>query len=173
MHPFEIRRVQFSDLPELQEISRQTFFDTFADVNTPEDMQQYLRENLSMEQLSKEWNHPATQFYMVKQQDKVLAYLKINEADAQTERREEASLEIERIYVRKENQGMGIGQLLLHFSIQLTKDKGFKVIWLGVWEHNLRAIEFYQKNGFIFFGKHSFFLGQDEQTDLLMELRFD
>ena len=173
MIEYEISFVELVDLPTLQEISRQTFFDTFADVNTPEDMQQYLTENLSMEQLSKEWNHPATQFYMIKKQDKVLAYLKINEADAQTERREEASLEIERIYVRKENQGKGIGQLLLNFSIQQTKDKGVKVIWLGVWEHNLRAIEFYQKNGFIFFGKHSFFLGQDEQTDLLMELRFD
>lgn len=173
MHSFEIHRVQFSDLLELQAISRQTFFDTFADVNTPEDMQQYLRENLSMEQLSKEWNHPATQFYMVKQQEEVLAYLKINEAEAQTEQREEASLEIERIYVRKENQGKGIGQLLLDFSIQLTKDKGFYLIWLGVWEHNVNAIRFYERNGFTFYGKHSFFLGQDEQTDLLMELRLD
>jgi ribosomal protein S18 acetylase RimI-like enzyme len=101
-----------------------------------------------------------------------LGYLKINEADAQTEQREEASLEIERIYIQKEFQGKGIGQYLLDFSIQLTIDKEFKLIWLGVWEHNLKAIHFYQKNNFQFFGKHSFFLGQDEQTDLLMERRF-
>jgi ribosomal protein S18 acetylase RimI-like enzyme len=173
MKELEVQRVQKADLLSLQEISRQTFFDTFADVNTPADMRQYLEENLSLEQLSKEWSHPATQFYMVKQHDEVLAYLKINEADAQTERREEASLEIERIYVRQADQGKGIGQFLLEFAIQITNDKKLKVIWLGVWEHNLKAIHFYQKNNFQFFGKHSFFLGQDEQTDLLMELRLD
>ena len=172
MNAFEIHQVNKADLLELQAISRQTFYDTFADVNTPEDMQQYLEENLSMEQLTKEWLNPSTNFYFIKQLDKVLGYLKINEADAQTEQREEASLEIERIYIQKDFQGKGIGQYLLDFSIQLTIDKEFKLIWLGVWEHNLKAIHFYQKNNFQFFGKHSFFLGQDEQTDLLMELRF-
>jgi ribosomal protein S18 acetylase RimI-like enzyme len=172
MNAFEIHQVNKADLLELQAISRQTFYDTFADVNTPEDMQQYLEENLSMEQLTKEWLNPSTNFYFIKQLDKVLGYLKINEADAQTEQREEASLEIERIYIQKDFQGKGIGQYLLDFSIQLTIDKKFKLIWLGVWEHNLKAIHFYQKNNFQFFGKHSFFLGQDEQTDLLMERRF-
>jgi GNAT superfamily N-acetyltransferase len=173
MNEFEIHHVQKADLLSLQEISRQTFFDTFANVNTPSDMQQYLEENLSMEQLIKEWSNISTYFYFIKRKDAVLAYLKINEADAQTEQRDEPSLEIERIYVRQSEQGKGIGQLLLDFSIQVTKDKGFKLIWLGVWEHNLKAIQFYEKNGFNFFGKHSFFLGQDEQTDLLMELRID
>jgi ribosomal protein S18 acetylase RimI-like enzyme len=173
MNEFEVQQVQKADLLALQEISHQTFFDTFADVNTPADMQQYLDVNLSMEQLIKEWTNPSTTFYFVKQQDKVLAYLKINETDAQTEQREEASLEIERIYVLPADQGKGIGQLLLDFSIQVTKDKGFNLIWLGVWEHNKKALQFYEKNGFNFFGKHSFFLGHDEQTDLLMELRLD
>jgi GNAT superfamily N-acetyltransferase len=123
--------------------------------------------------LIKEWSNPFTFFYFVKRKDAVLAYLKINEAYAQTELRDEPSLEIERIYVRQSEQRKGIGQFLLDFSIQVTNDKGLNLIWLGVWEHNLNAIQFYEKNGFNFFGKHSFFLGQDEQTDLLMELRLD
>ena len=173
MNEIEVQLVQKADLLTLQEISRQTFFDTFAEVNTPADMQQYLEENLSIEQLTKEWMHPSTTFYFVKQQDEVLAYLKINEADAQTEQRNEPSLEIERIYVRQSAQGQGIGKFLLDFSIQVTKDKHLNLIWLGVWEHNQKAIQFYEKNGFHFFGKHSFFLGNDEQKDLLMELQLD
>jgi len=173
MNEFEVHHVQKADLLTLQAISRQTFFDTFSDVNIPSDMQQYLDENLSIEQLTKEWINPSTTFYFVKKNNAVVAYLKVNEADAQTEQRKEASLEIERIYVLLADQGKGIGQLLLDFSIQVTKDKEFKVIWLGVWEHNKKALQFYEKNGFKFFGKHSFFLGLDEQTDLLMELRLD
>ena len=48
-----------------------------------------------------------------------------------------------------------------------------KLIWLGVWEHNVSAIRFYERNQFQLFGKHSFILGSDEQTDLLMELHLD
>ena len=43
------------------------------------------------------------------------------------------------------------------------------VMWLGVWEHNPRAQRFYEKNGFRIVGRHTFQLGYDPQTDLLMQ----
>jgi ribosomal protein S18 acetylase RimI-like enzyme len=172
MNEFDLHRVQKADLLALQEISRQTFLDTFAEVNTKEDMSQYLEVNLSLDQLAEELNNPSTSFYFVKSNNEILAYLKLNEAKAQTEKREVPSMEIERIYVRSEFQNRGVGQFLLDFSVELTKVKQLKLIWLGVWEHNVRAIRFYERNRFQFFGKHSFILGSDEQTDLLMERHF-
>lgn len=55
--------------------------------------------------------------------------------------------------------------------MDFTQHRGMKILWLGVWENNVGTIRFYERNGFEFFGKHTFILGQDEQTDLLMELR--
>jgi diamine N-acetyltransferase len=173
MNQMEVYQVQKSDLLALQEISRQTFFDTFAEVNTHEDMNHYLEVNLSMEQLTLELSNPSTSFYFAKNGNEILAYLKLNEVEAQTEKRDIPSMEIERIYVRKEFQNRGVGQFLLDFSLQLTKYKQLKLIWLGVWEHNVSAIRFYARNRFQFFGKHSFMLGSDEQTDLLMERHLD
>ncbi len=173
MNELVVHRVEKTDLLALQEISRQTFFDTFGEVNTIEDMNHYLKVNLSMEQLTLELSNPSTFFYFAKSGNEILAYLKLNEAEAQTEKRDIPSIEIERIYVRKEYQNRGVGQFLLDFSFQLTKDKKMKLIWLGVWEHNVSAIRFYDRNQFQFFGKHSFMLGSDEQTDLLMELHLD
>ena len=173
MNGMEVYQVQKADLLALQEISRQTFFDTFAEVNTHEDMNQYLEVNLSLERLTSEFSNPSTSFYFAKNGKEILAYLKLNEAEAQTEKREIPSMEIERIYVRKEFQNRGVGQFLLDFSIELKKDKQLKLIWLGVWEHNVSAIRFYERNQFQFFGKHSFMLGSDEQTDLLMDLHLD
>ena len=46
-------------------------------------------------------------------------------------------------------------------------------VWLGVWEENLRAINFYKKNGFSEFSKHVFRLGNDEQTDIMMKLEMN
>ncbi len=173
MNEMEVYQVQNADLLALQEISRQTFFETFGELNSKEDMNQYLEVNLSLDQLAEELNNPSTSFYFVKSNNEILAYLKLNEAKAQTEKREVSSMEIERVYVRKEYQNRGVGQFLLDFSIELTKDKQLKLIWLGVWEHNVYAIRFYERNRFQFFGKHSFMLGSDEQTDLLMELHLD
>jgi ribosomal protein S18 acetylase RimI-like enzyme len=173
MIKFDVQLVQKADLQALQEISRQTFFDTFGAVNSDEDMNQYLEVNLSLDQLTEELNNPSTSFFFTKSNNEILAYLKLNEAEAQTEKREVPSIEIERIYVRKEYQNRGVGQFLLDFSFQLTKDKKMKLIWLGVWEHNVSAIRFYERNQFQLFGKHSFILGSDEQTDLLMELHLD
>ena len=173
MNEMELYQVQKSDLLALQEISRQTFFDTFAIANKEEDMNQYLEVNFSLDQLVEELNNPSTSFFFAKSNNEILAYLKLNEAEAQTEKREVPSMEIERIYVRKEYQNRGVGQFLLDFSFQLTKNKKMKLIWLGVWEHNVSAIRFYERNQFQLFGKHSFILGSDEQTDLLMELHLD
>ena len=173
MNEMEVYQVQKADLLALQEISRQSFFDTFGAVNTDEDMNHYLEVNLSMEQLTLELSNPSTSFYFAKNGKEILAYLKLNEAEAQTENREVSSMEIERVYVRKEYQNRGVGQFLLDFSIERTKDKQLKLIWLGVWEHNVSAIRFYERNQFQLFGKHSFILGSDEQTDLLMELHLD
>ena len=169
MENLQLVPVTLSEILDLQEISRQTFFDAFASVNEEEDMRHYLEVNLSIEQLTIELNNPSTSFYFAKNGKEILAYLKLNEADAQTEKRDIPSMEIERIYVRKEFQNRGVGQFLLDHSIQITKDKQLKLIWLGVWEHNVSAIRFYERNQFQFFGKHSFMLGSDEQTDLLME----
>ena len=171
MNDLEFHRVQKIDLLALQEISRQTFFDTFGKLNTIEDMNHYLEVNLSLEQLTLELNNPFTSFYFAKNSKEILAYLKLNEAEAQTEKRDIPSLEIERIYVCKEYQNRGVGQFLLNHSIQITKNKQLNLIWLGVWEHNVSAIRFYERNHFQFFGKHSVMLGSDEQTDLLMELK--
>ena len=45
---------------------------------------------------------------------------------------------------------------------------GCDVIWLGVWEHNPRAIAFYHKWGFKQVGTQTFHLGDDLQTDWVM-----
>ena len=48
---------------------------------------------------------------------------------------------------------------------------GDVVLWLGVWEFNYRAVDFYKQWGFALCGSHPFLLGDDLQTDILMELK--
>src|SRR5690606_2609409 len=82
-------------------------------------------------------------------------------------------LEIERIYVLKDFHGKKVGQLLYDKAIEVAKEKKSDYIWLGVWEENPRAINFYKKNGFVEFDKHIFKLGNDEQLDIMMTLKLN
>ncbi len=170
MGEIKVRKITSVDLTDLVKISRQTFTETFEEVNSEEDMQKYLSKNLSEEQLQSELDNPESEFYFAENKDEILGYLKLNSGNSQTENKNENSIEIERIYVLKEFLRMKIGQLLLDHSIQIAKEKNAEFIWLGVWEHNERALKFYGKNGFEVYSKHDFVLGKDVQTDLLMKM---
>jgi len=78
------------------------------------------------------------------------------------------SLEIERIYIRNKYQGKGLGKHLFNKAMEIAVAQNKKSIWLGVWEKNNNAIGFYEKIGFIQTGAHSFFMGDEEQIDIIM-----
>lgn len=101
--------------------------------------------------------------------EKVLGFLKINFGNAQTEQKCENSLEIQRIYVLKTAKGRGIGSSFMSLAQEIALEKNLSCIWLGVWEHNEKAKEFYAKKGFYKFGEHIFTLGSDQQIDFLMK----
>lgn len=166
----KIKQVDVSKLIQLQELGKQTFFETFADTNTADDMDKYLNKNFSDKQLTKELNNPYSAFYLAMINDKAVGYLKVNWLQAQTEHQDKQALEVERIYVLKEFHGKKVGQALYEKALTIAKNKKSKYLWLGVWEHNPKAIGFYEKNGFIAFDKHIFIVGVDKQTDILMKL---
>lgn len=170
MSTISIKSVTLTELPQLQEIARQTFKETFAAQNTELDMQHYLHSGFSTNKLSVELNNRESEFYFARLDTSVIGYLKVNYGQAQTELKDKNSLEIERIYVLNSHQGKKVGQLLYEKALSSARSKNADFIWLGVWEKNLRAIKFCKKNGFVEFNKHVFILGKDEQTDLMMRL---
>lgn len=173
MQEIEIKKIGLADLEMLQLIAKQTFSEAFSDSNSAENMQQYLNEGFTTQKLTAELNNPNSIFYFAKANDKVVGYLKLNFGDAQTDLKDPKALEIERIYVTKDFYGKKIGQLFYNKALQIAIEKSVEYIWLGVWEHNQRAISFYQKNGFVEFDTHDFWLGDDKQTDKLMRLKLN
>ncbi|WP_042721480.1 GNAT family N-acetyltransferase [Flavobacterium sp. B17] len=164
-----IKKVYNDDPEILQQLARDTFYETFSKHNSEEEMQKYLDESFSSEKLLKELNTSDSQFFIAWENENAVGYLKINTGKAQTELHDENSLEIERIYVKSSHHGKKVGQLLYDKALETAYEKGKKYIWLGVWEENQRAVSFYRKNGFVEFDKHIFRLGNDEQIDLMMK----
>lgn len=157
------------DVNVLQSISRDTFAETFAASNQVEDLKAYMDTAFHKVTLQQELKNPQSKFAFIYQDAKLAGYLKINTGEAQTEPRGEASLELQRIYVKQAFLGQGLGKRMLQYTIQQAEKLNKSFIWLGVWEYNDKAIRFYQKWGFSQTGAHAFFVGEDKQTDLIME----
>lgn len=169
MQAIVIHPVTPDDLETLQTLSRETFYEAFAKDNNEADMQKYLEESFNSEKLTVDLNDPASFFFIAWDNNDPVGYLKLNTGDAQTELKDDdTSVEIERIYVKSAYQGKKIGQLLYDKAEEIGREQKRKYIWLAVWEHNLKAMAFYKKNGFEKFGEHIFKLGDDEQTDIMM-----
>ena len=170
MNSFEIKKIGLDQLVPLQEIGRKTFYDTFFESDSEESMKTYLATSFSTQKLTAELENPNSEFYFATQNEVVIGYLKINFGPAQTELQDGNSLEIERIYVLQDYHGKKVGQLLFEKAIAIAKDNSCSYVWLGVWEENHRALQFYSKNGFVAFDKHIFVFGDEAQTDIMMKL---
>lgn len=156
------------DLQLLREISIETFNDTFRNQNSPENMKAYLERAFNPKQLEKELSNISSEFYFICFNGEIAGYLKVNLNDAQSEKMGDESLEIERIYIRNKFQRKGFGKNLINKAMEIAEEQSKNNVWLGVWEKNENAICFYKKIGFVQTGAHSFYMGDEEQIDVIM-----
>lgn len=164
----KIKKCKVEDSLKLQEISIETFNETFKDQNSSDNMDAYLERAFNLKQLEKELSNTSSQFFFVYFNNEVAGYLKINTDEDQSEEMGADSLEIERIYIKSKFQKHGFGKHLLNRAIEIAKESNKKKIWLGVWEKNENAITFYKRLGFVQTGAHSFYMGDEEQMDFIM-----
>jgi len=163
-----IRKAGVEDLDVLLPLIKTTFFVAFEHQNNPEDFKAYTDKAFAPERVLSELQNPHSEFFFAMYDNEHVGYLKLNCGTAQSDVKDQESLEVERLYVLKEHQSKQVGKLLMDFAEERAKVKHLKYIWLGVWEHNTRAQSFYQRNGFEKFGSHEFIVGTDVQTDFLM-----
>ena len=166
----ELRKANLSDLPELLALARTSFVQAFTAGNKPENVQAYLAEAFTEDKLTKEIQETASTFIVASLAGKLVGYTKLNLSAAQADVQDPASVEVARLYTLEEVWGTGLGQVLLDAAIAFGRQEGKTWLWLGVWEHNARAIRFYEKNGLCIFGSHPFPFGDEIQTDWLMRM---
>ena len=166
----KIRYGTTDDAKMLSELGAKTFYDTFAKDNTLENIAAYLKNSFSPEIQFNELSSPDNIFLIVESENILIGYaqLVLNSKDSAIQR--SRPLEIRRIYATQEYLGKGVGKELMQATITEASQRGCDCVWLGVWEKNQRAIDFYKKWGFREVGAHLFHVGEDPQTDYVMEL---
>jgi diamine N-acetyltransferase len=171
MSEISIRQATVEDAKLLTDLAYTTFWDAFAHhpKNAPDDLDHYMRQAFNLEQITAELADPQNIFLIAEIDEKPAGYAKLIVDNIEPGITGERPVELQRLYSHQEYIGKGVGQNLMDACFARAVDEGRAVMWLGVWEYNPRAQRFYEKNGFAVVGKHTFQLGADPQTDLLMQ----
>jgi diamine N-acetyltransferase len=164
-----IRIAERADAALIADLSRKTFYDAIGPFNTRENMDKFMSVQFNREKLMAEVGRPDHIFILAYHNDIISGYACLREAEIPDELKNFRTIEIGRIYVTQETIGSGVGSALMQHCIDIAKEKNKEVIWLGVWEHNPKAYQFYLNWGFERFSEHIFMLGDDPQTDWLMK----
>lgn len=165
-----IRRVGEEDVAELQRLARSTFVETFRGATSAEDMYLYLDDAYSTETLLRELRDPESEVFFAEVDGRPEAFLKLNVGSAQTDKMPADHAELQRIYVGASSKGLGLGRALMGHARHWALERGKKTLWLGVWEHNEAALDFYRRQGFHRIGEHTFTTGTEEQLDWILAL---
>ena len=157
------------DAEIIADLSRKTFYETFATHNTRENMEKFMNKQFMKTELMKEVGALGNIFFLAKKGDEPVGYARLRESINHQALGNANAIEIARLYVSNKAIGTGVGKLLMETCIDKAVEMKKEIIWLGVWEKNTRAINFYTKWGFKKFFDHPFLLGDDVQNDWLMK----
>lgn len=165
-----VRRAQVGDAPALAQLARQTFIDTYSDLNDPEDVRLHCEKNFSTALQADEISNPDYTVILIWQQQELIAFAQVvkrplpDSAEVQVPN----AVALFRYYVRKDWHGKGVAQILMQAAEQAARELAASHLWLGMWEHNARALAFYQKVGFSHVGWMDYHFGGKVERDYVL-----
>lgn len=170
MSAITIIQADISHAPLLASISLQSFCEAFEKDNNPDDFKTYVNEAFSEAQIIKDITESGSIFYIAYHNEEAVGYARLrNSTEVNDMFPAKKLIELHRLYSLGNHIGRGIGKALMNHCLREAKQKGFDMIWLGVWEHNAHAQGFYKSFGFEKFSSHVFMVGNDPQTDYLLK----
>lgn len=168
---WRIRAATPADAARLAAFAEGTFRDAFSASNTASDMDAYCASAFGADSQAREISDVNTSTLVVENGDSLIAYAQLVVGPAPVALDTKRSIELKRFYVAAPFQGSNLAPALMEDVVDWATRGGYDLLWLGVWEHNSRAIRFYGKNGFVEAGEQVFYVGSDRQRDLIMVRR--
>lgn len=163
-----VRYATVDDAGLLAKLGAKTFYDTFRSENTEEDIQAYIKKAYAEELIKELLLGTSVQYAIAFDAEEPIGYTKLL-LHATHEKLSGKCIELEKIYVQQSEIGTGAGRLLMDEAIRYAKQYQYDTLFLGVWQENKRAVDFYRKAQFEVFATRSFQLGSRLCEDYIMK----
>lgn len=160
-----IRRARRSDAEALSDFAVRLFRDTYSGDTAASDLESYIDEHFSTERQAAEIDDPSAAVFVAMVDNLIIGY-----AHVVVRLADERSALLKRIYVDAGWRGRGLASGLLDAVVGEAGERGVRHLELTVFERNNRALAFYRRVGFAASGSTTFMVGEDPQTDVVMQL---
>jgi diamine N-acetyltransferase len=168
-----VRTAVAADFELLATLGRRAFYEAFGSHNDEQDMQAYLDLAFKPDTIRKQLEDPDVIYFIASYQNDPVGYAKLKRNSSPPQLQEKKCMQLERIYALQAYIGKKIGKALMEQCIQTAKGGNMEFIWLGVWQENERAIDFYKKWGFEIIGIKQFIIGKEVNDDFVMALKIN
>ena len=159
---------EVADAEELAEFAARTFEEAFAADNNPEDVEAHRNDMYGPEKQAAELADPAVTSILARLNGELVAYAQVRRNAPPSCVEHAAPIELHRFYVDRSAHGSGLAFELMQRVREAALEFEGRHLWLGVWEHNPRAIAFYKKAGFVDVGSTVYMVGPDKQIDRVL-----
>ncbi len=165
------RPATLADAPALSAIGAETFTETFGHHYPDSHLQAFLASAYSLSGAQADLCDPETEILFAERDGRLLGYCKIGACKLPLETGPQPCIELHRIYVRAEAQGLGVGRALIDWAMERALARGAVNMFLGVWSENPRALAVYRARGFEPVGGYKFAVGETLDDEIIMKLR--
>jgi len=150
-------------------IGRLSFRDAFAHLfNDKKELQAYLDDTYHPVKIQKSIEKENNVFFLAFVENVPVGFAKLKKHSLHDKIKSAAQMELQKIYVLSYYHGSGAGAALMRSVIDLAKNMQPDYVWLDTHISNIKAIRFYEKNGFKRSAKHYFTIGsQTFEYDLM------
>lgn len=166
--PHRIRPATPEDAPLLADLGARTFRETFEDLCSSQDLAAFLAQAYGDAIQRTELLDPARPALVLEAGGQPVGFAQLRLGHREPCIAGPRPVELQRIYVLREAHGQGFGAALMVAAEDLARRWGADALWLGVWEHNHRALAFYARHGFREAGDHIFQIGDQVDRDLIL-----
>lgn len=168
MATFIIRPATLEDAATLADLGARTFRETFKAICSAEDLAAFVAGTYGEALQRTELADPARPGLVLEVEGVPSGFVQLRLGHREPCVTGGRPVELQRIYVLRACHGGGFGAALMEAALGLARAWGADALWLGVWEHNDRALAFYGRHGFCEAGDHVFRIGQQVDRDLIL-----
>jgi GNAT superfamily N-acetyltransferase len=161
-----IRPARSDDAAAIGVLGRQTFIDTFVAEHgfaipyPADDLATFLNASFSPGAIEMKLAEPGAAWWVAESEQGLLGFANAGPNTLPHPEARPGHVELRRLYVGREAQGLGLGTRLLKASLDWMEANTDGSLWIGVWNANLKAQKLYAAHGFEKVGEYQYPVGR-------------